>query len=423
VHAARRPLSALPVRRDQLLVVAAALAASLGGIFNDFVYDDIPIVRDNARLHDLAHWREILTRPYWPPPFVEQLYRPAASLFLAVEYWIGGGRPIVFRLVSYVLYAAVAVGVLQLGNRVLGRRAALVSALLFAVHPVHVEAVALAVNQGELIVALLAVFMVKRYIDARRRNDLQPRDWAAIAVMFAVAALTKEHGFVLPMLLVASELVIEDLSTVRVRIAKTWRGFAVLAMVGGGVLLLRAHVLAGSVVGATTAHALRGLTLGGRLVAMLQVVPMWFRLLAWPARLQADFAPDEIVPPNHVGAPEIAGILLICATIGLVRAARKRASAVSFGLAWCAIALIPVSNLVPTGIVLAERTLFLPSVGFVLAAGGAGAWLVRSSRMSAVRMRQALMVSAGVLLLLGILRSESRHRVWNSEHIRVKRQP
>jgi hypothetical protein len=156
---------------------------------------------------------------------------------------------------------------------------------------------------------------------------------------------------------------------------------------------------------------------------MLQVVPMWLRLLVWPAHLQADYAPGEIVPPNHISAPELVGAVLICAALGLIWGCRRRAPAVSFGLAWCAIALLPVSNIVPTGVVLAERTLFLPSVGFLIAAGAAGAWLARNSRLSAERTRRVLLISAGVLMVLGIVRSESRHRVWNSEHLRVRRSP
>ena len=117
-----------PKTRDQLVVVLAALAACVGGLFNDFVYDDIPIIRDNVRLHDFSQWRDILARSYWPPPFVEQLYRPLTSFFLALEYTAGGGRPIVFRLVSYALYALASLGVLALASRVMDRRAALVAA-------------------------------------------------------------------------------------------------------------------------------------------------------------------------------------------------------------------------------------------------------------------------------------------------------
>src|ERR1051325_1950168 len=94
-------------RFTKLAYIAIALLAatmSAAGIFNDFVYDDVPIIRDNIRGHSLAHWADIVSRPYWPPPFVEQLYRPLASSAFAVEYMLGHGSPVAFRLTSCVLY-------------------------------------------------------------------------------------------------------------------------------------------------------------------------------------------------------------------------------------------------------------------------------------------------------------------------------
>src|SRR5262249_12606593 len=95
--------------------------------------------------------------------------------------------------------------------------------------------------------------------------------------------------------------------------------------------------------------------------------PMWLRLLAWPAHLQIDYSPNEIVASTGLGPRELLGIAMIVAAIAVVYVARRRAPVVSFGLFWCGAALFPVSNIVPTSIVLGERTLFLPSVGFLIA--------------------------------------------------------
>ena len=85
------------------------------------MYDDIPIIQDNVRVHqfDFAHVREIFSSAYWPPPFVEQLYRPLTLVGLAAQYAVGAGSPMVFRSVSYVLYAVTAVLVYRLATRVL----------------------------------------------------------------------------------------------------------------------------------------------------------------------------------------------------------------------------------------------------------------------------------------------------------------
>ena len=187
---------------------------------------------------------------------------------MAFEYAIGLGSPMVFRLVSYALYVLLVVALLRLTSKLLPRAAALAAVALFAVHPVHVEAIALGVNQGELIVALIAVLMTHRYVARRLDGALSTGDWAVLASLYGCAALTKENGFVLPALLVAAELFV-----VRPRIARDEfrdrtssrslaAGFGVLAIVGVALLLVRMAILNGSAAGAVPAEALVGVGFG-----------------------------------------------------------------------------------------------------------------------------------------------------------------
>src|SRR3990172_2552733 len=94
-----------------LVVAAVALVACIAGLGNELVQDDVSLLVENDRLQGLGRWREILTNPYWPPPHSPDLYRPITSLLLALEYSLGGGGPLPFRLTSYLLYAGLAIGV------------------------------------------------------------------------------------------------------------------------------------------------------------------------------------------------------------------------------------------------------------------------------------------------------------------------
>jgi protein O-mannosyl-transferase len=402
--------------RDRWVVGFVALAASVAGLLNDFVYDDIAIIRDNVRIHGFEHWREILTLPYWPPPFVQQLYRPATLFLLALECRLGGGSPIVFRLVSYALYVMSALAVFWLASRLMSRRAALCSALLFAVHPVHVEAVALGVGQAELVVGILAVAMVYRYIERRRAGGLTTRDWLLLAVLYAVAALCKENGFVLPALLMAAELLPLDALSLRKRIAKLWLGYAGLAAVAAVLIAIRVAVLRGQAFHVVATASIAGLSIGGRAIAMLQIVPMWLQRFVFPAHLQVDYTPTTAASGNST-FQVLAGVAIIVCALAIVVLSRRRAPVLAFGLAWCIIGLLPVSNLIATGVVLAERTLFLPSIGVVIAVGGLAEWIL-AQRPGATPRRVAT-AACGVLLILGIVRSASRHHVWNSKHLVV----
>lgn len=396
------------------LVAAVALAASLAGLSNDFVQDDTYLIRDNLRIHDLANWRAILTSPYWPPPFSQDLYRPLTALLLGFEFVIGGGDPAVFRLVSYGLYAAASTGVFLLARRLLPRPVALGAALVFAAHPVHVEAVALAAGQNELVVGLLAVTMTVRYLDRRRGDGLGARDWGGLGILYLAASLLKEQGLLLPAFLLCAEafLLVGPLWD---RVRRLGPGYAFLGLLGGAVLLVRSTVLGGDVAGTFTAEALQGVSIGGRALTMLQVVPHWARLLLWPAHLQADYSPLEIVGSTGLGASEMLGLLILLAAVVTMVVTRRRAPVVAFGIAWCAVALFPVSNvLVPTAILLAERTLFLPSIGVVITLAGLVALALDRWGVGA-RDRRFAAIVCGLLVIAGLLRSVERQRVWRNE--------
>ncbi|HEU5218328.1 MAG TPA: hypothetical protein VFU23_06705 [Gemmatimonadales bacterium] len=330
--------------------------------------------------------------------------------------WVGGGgSALVFRIVSYLLYCVVCLAMFRVARLTLPLAAAFAAAALFAVHPVHVEAVAMAVNQGELWVALLSCIAVFRYVSARRAGGaLRISTTAGLGALYLLACFFKENAVVLPGLLVAAELfLVPTEAPARVRVRQTRFLYLLLMMLAIGFLSVRTAVLGGNVRGTAIAEALEPQGVGGRLLTMLTVVPEWFRLLLWPAHLQGDYSPQEIVAQNSWVTADTLGVLLLVGAVIAAVAARRRAPAITFGLAWCAIALFPVHNvLVPTGIVLAERTLLLPSIGAMLALGGLGALLLERAEPGAQR---GLAVATGLLLILGVYRSTTRHPVWSDQ--------
>src|SRR3989304_4849260 len=88
----------------------------------------------------------------------------------SVQWVVGDGAPPVFPLVIVALYVAASVFVLWLALLCLPRGAAWVAAALFAVHPVHVEAVGNGVGQAELWTALVMVGATALYVRDRRQG-------------------------------------------------------------------------------------------------------------------------------------------------------------------------------------------------------------------------------------------------------------
>ena len=396
-------------------LVFLAMAASISGIANQFAQDDFAIIWRNQAVHNLGHALRFFAEPYWPKPFTPDLYRPLALLSYAVQWVAGGGDALVFRVVSYLLYCLVTVAVFRIARLTLPFAVAFAAAALFAVHPVHVEAVAVAVNQGELWVALLSCIAVFRYVTARRAGGAIPIGTTlGIGALYLVACFFKENALVLPGLLAAAELFLVPAGEpLKVRLRQVRFVYLFLLMLAIAFLSVRTSVLGGSVRGTAIAEALAPQGGVGRLLTMLTVVPEWFRLLLWPAHLQGDYSPQEIAAQNTwITADTLGALLLVAAVIAAV-AARRRAPAISFGLAWCAVALFPVHNvLVPTGIVLAERTLLLPSIGAMIALGGLGGLFLERAEPGG---KLGLAAITGMLLILGVYRSTTRHPVWSDQ--------
>jgi hypothetical protein len=409
---------ALPGRKPARWLLTAAIAllaisASGASLPNVFVQDDIPLVLKNQDNHSVSAPWAAFTRPYWPKPFSPDLYRPLMSVGLAAQWVAGGGSPLPFRVTSIVLYAASAVAFFWLAAMLLPLEAAWVAAALFAVHPVHVEAVAVAVNQSELIVGLFSTLWVGRYIRARSHGDLATWSSIAFVLTYLVACFFKENAVILPGLLLAAEFtVVRDARPLRTRLTAIRPLILALTATGFAFLAVRSAVL-DNVVGSFTAEGLQGLSAGQRALTMLGVVPEWVRLFIWPAHLQADYSPQEISGAVGWGPAQTLGLFLLAAAVIGALAARRTAPVVTLGLLWVGIALFPVSNvLVPTGIVLAERTLFLASIGFLLAFGALLPAVFSALAEARPLLRRGVAATLALLLLAGTMASARRQRTW-----------
>ena len=398
-------------------LVFVAVAASISGLSNQFCQDDFPMIWKNPPVHDLLHSWRFFALPYWPKPFTPDLYRPLALISYSLEWTLGHGAPMLFRVVSYALYAIVSVAVFRVARLALPFAPALAAAALFAAHPVHVESVAIGVNQGELWVALICCAAVLHYVRVRRAGGPIPRKTELyLAGIYLLGCLFKENALMLPGFLVLAEaLLVPGGEPLGARIARGRRLLLVLMLVGVGFYGIRTLVLGGDLLGTFVAEGLARLTVAQRGLTMLAVVPQWFRLLLWPAHLQSDYSPAEIVAQTAWGVEQTVGALLVAGTAAAIVVAWRRAPAISFGLLWAAVAIFPVHNvLVPTGIVLAERTLFLPSIGAMIALGGLGALLLERAD-DPKRLGLVLAGVAGALVILGVLRSTTRHPVWSDQ--------
>ena len=391
---ASRALPLWNLRRVAAVVAACAIVIYLGALWNRWAFDDLLFVAGSDLVHSPSGmWRAFLS-PYLPPQLGGYLYRPLVIASYAADWRIDG--TVWFHAVNILWHAGCAVLVATLAYRWMDARAALFAGICFAVHPVHVEAVANVVGRAELMATAFSLVAV--YAALERQSVL----WCTLA--WGLGLLSKENAAVAPLLVVTAWA----LGFRRPGARQMAFQLGAWAVLGAGYLALRRYVLApyGETiilapvfVGETWAHA--------KLTAVASIADV-ARLLVLPAKLRADYSPNErTIVTTAFDARFLLGAL--CALLWLallVLALRRRRRIEALGLIWMALAYAPVSNIVlPVGVLIAERTLYLPSVGLALAA-------------AAVTQRWSSRTTSTLLAFIAVaggIRTALRVPVWRSD--------
>ena len=331
------------------------------------------------------------------------------------EWALWHGSPRGYHAVNILLHALVSLLVLALLARLVSVPAALAGAVFFAVHPVHVEAVANVVGRSELYAAAAVLGACLLYLD---RGEVRPVRRAlrlgALSLLYLIGLGSKEIAVTLPGVLLVLEVCRPDAVPLRDRLRRQVPVFLSLGAVLAAYLLLRASVL-GTLTGEVPAPALRGLGTGERILTALTAWPQYLRLMVFPRTLSADYAPGVMMAAHSVTPAVILGGLVLLVWVGTAFAAYRAAPTVSAGLAWFLVTILPVSNLlIPAGILLAERTLYLPSVGAALALAGAAELILRTADARRIRYASVL---GGVAAAALLVRTVERNPTWMSTYV------
>jgi hypothetical protein len=369
------------------LPAAIAVMCYLPALWNGFALDDVIIIADDNALHHLSTLIGALGRPYWYD--VGHLYRPLTTLAFGLEWWVGHGSPLLFHAVNLIWHAGVTAMVARLALRWWPAPAALGAGLWFAIHPVHAEAVANVVGRSELVCAAallgLALLATAPALAARERVPGDPpmdrlTPWLGFALAVCAMA-SKETGVVAPAVVWAAAVtpVPGDRRASAIRRAQALR-LTGAAAAGVGCLLAARWLILGTLAGDSPHYAFE-LARGwrGTLVA-LAAVPRALSLMVAPQPPGLDYSPPDgaILHPNP--ALVLLGITLVLAALVVAWRHVREPAAWTFVACFGMVTYAPVSNLfVRSGVVVADRTLYSPSVAVAIAAGAVlmSAWAAR----------------------------------------------
>ena len=358
-----------------IFVLPACLAAGLylPSVWHQFVYDDLEIVVRHPLMHTVRTFPELVVSPYWYA--TGKLYRPLTSLTLGIDWVVGGGSPVVSHVVNVLLHAVVTVLVGLLAARWLPRLGAVTAATIFAIHPVHVEAVSTAVGRAEL---LCATMLLSLMLFASRAAPATARERAAAAILAALALASKETGVVAPALAFVAAWASPT------QRAAAWRWAA--AAFAGVVPMLLVRLIVLGTIGGDVPHP--ALVVGSWVVRERLALATAVQTLG--ALLLPHSAPIDVAPTlAQASAPSLVltaiGLSVAAATCVVVVRHFKRPTVATLAVAIAVFTIAPTANLLfASGVVLAGRTLYSPSIGVALL-GGAFVSLVIASQPRAIR--------------------------------------
>lgn len=370
------------------LLAGAVLVAYANAFSGVFQFDDYNVIVNSIEANSWDAWaRNVATG-----------FRPLLKLTYLLNTSTGGWLP-GFHAFNLLLHAGNTVLVyllVQQFGRCCGvaanwQAAALAAALLFAVHPVHTEAVTYISGRSVSLMTLFYLSALWAYARSLDGNQVSFR--YASLLLLALAVLSKESAMLFPLALLAWEWACR--TPWRVVVKRQWPYWLLFAL-GGLVLLLHSKYWV------LMSESIRLRSLHDSFLTQIYVAVDQAGKLLWPLALNID--PEYPVPGKT--AMVLPQLLLLLAMFVLAMVCRRNRPWVSLGLAWLLAHLLVLNTFFPRADIANERQLYWADWAVLAAlAVEIERWLVWRKAVA------VLCVAACVLAVLTL----QRNSVYSSE--------
>lgn len=365
-----------------LAAVAAVYWPCLGaGLLN---WDDDAYILRNYLLHDFSPRgiAELFSR------FYALNYQPVTLLSYMLEHWLVGHEPFLYHAVNVALHAANTLLVLALGKKLLDDgRAAFLCALLFAVHPMHIESVAWISERKDVLYAFFYLAGLLAYLKASERDRFP----VMALVFFTLSLLSKSMAISFP-------LSIAVLDWLKGR--KIWKAEKLPFFVIAGIfawVTMRSQNRADTL---SLSHVWTGIQLAGHNALFYPAKVLW------PTNLSAFYPLPKYLTPYHFLAPFGAAAAYGAAWYLLGKHRLGKAGIILF-----LVMIAPVLQLVTIGrTIAADRYVYLPMLGLALPFA---ALIVSAYDRLSAKHGKALLAAAMAIALLALgIQARARCLVW-----------
>jgi protein O-mannosyl-transferase len=392
--------------KASLLLAALAALVYLNTLHNDLVYDDALIVEQHLVIRDPSNFPDIWTKAGWLPNRTGIVYRPLSLWSFSVNYrlneWMGldGTDVVNYHIFNLMLHAVASCLLLLLLLRLrIHQTAALIAAAIFAVHPVHTEAVAALIGRAEMMAFIFGIVFLLNH--QGRRHAL------LCSGAYLLAIWSKESGILFFPLAVAMDIIMSRKSE-----TIPYRRYAVYGTVAVAWIITRTLALAdGSQAVPFVDNPIVGMAWSRGFLTALSVQLDYLRIFAIPVSFSTDYSYNQLpIAASVVNYRVVIFLALLAFVIGLSWSVRRRHPAIGFAVLGYAVLFGATANMIiPIGTIMGERLTYAPSAMLCLLSGY-GIWILSRKVNRIVGVGLPVFILAGCALV-----TIDRNTIWMDE--------
>ena len=432
-------------RKQILFLVLAVVFVYFNSLPNEFIFDDIPLVR-NSLLVTSGNFIDIVFS-----------YRPLRYITYTIDYRIFGMNPVGFRLMN-ILYHIFSVLALFWALKTFGltKRAAFAASLIFAVHPVQTDAVAYISGRRDVLMGLFYILSTGCFFKFYRTvspsvkavSGAVKKQWGflVLALIFMILSISaKEMGATIPLIFIMYSAYLDGAALLK----KPWFYFVSMIF----LLLFSLFALLAISGGGSALVSLKGISFHGNspevhYLTAATIFLHYLKLAVFPWKIILDNAGYPLVQDWNfeVFFSILSIFVLIFLVWSLLTTSRKNKTnstaerlemrhGIAFWIVFFIVSLAPVMQIIPLHEIVAVHYLYVPIAGFCAITGllfdyCAGTEDVGFQQMfnfSENRRRAAAALCITLIFSLFSLRTISRNfetrNIWTVLHADAKKQP
>ena len=393
-----------------VIIIIVTYAVFQNSLSNEFVFDDESVIIGNTSIQSLSSIPKYFTADEGFHKVIGRYYRPVVSATYAIDYSIWGLDPYGFHLTNVIIHIICCLLLFKIFRVLFWRYKyrnliSLLSALIFAVHPIHTEAVSWVSGRTDSLVTLFFFASFLFYLEFTKELEYHKEEnslhkitkknyfYLFLSLFFyAAGLLTKEMIVTMPVIIVLYDFVYrkKDLKYFK----ENMLNYILFAGITIIYFIVRYELLKDIPERENYLYFI-GKNYDIVIGTMLKTIPVYFRLL---------FAPFPLLYHYNGVIPDVKSIIDGSVLLSLVFIAflvfvsvyfYKKDSIISFCILFFFVSLLPVMNIVPTMNLMAERFLYFTSFAFAL--------LICHLAMAGSSKRDFSMLTIGMIVIIGAL--------------------